>query len=78
MPGCEVQVCHFGLMQVSHIGETGQNLHGPTYERTQQAQMIGDPGWPEKTKRRNLRYTRSQTVESAEYSCSLNWSLITS
>ena len=30
-----------------------------------------DPVWPEKTKRRNSRYSRSQTVETAEYSCSL-------
>ena len=43
MPCGEVQVCHFGLMQVSHIGETGQNLHGPTYERTQQ---YPDDWWP--------------------------------
>ena len=32
------------------------------------ALMIGDPGWPEKTKRRNPRYARSQTVEIAELS----------
>ena len=35
------------------------------------AVMNGDPGWPEKTKRRNSRYARSQNVETAEYSCSL-------
>ena len=33
------------------------------------ALMNGDPGWPEKTKRRNS--ARSQNVETAEYSCSL-------
>ena len=48
---------------VPHIGETGQ--------RPYVDQMIGDPEWPEKDKRRNPRCARSQTVETAEYSCSL-------
>ena len=56
-------------MQVSHIGETGQTLHGLPMKEHRRAHMIGDPGWPEKTR----RYARSQTVETAEYSCSLEW-----
>ena len=34
---CVLEVCDFGLkfMQVSHIGENGWTLHGPTYERAQ-------------------------------------------
>ena len=42
----------------SHIGETGQTLHGLPMKQHSRAQMnCGDPGWPEKTKRRNPRYT---------------------
>ena len=66
-----LEVWDFGLklMQVSHIGETGQTLHGLPMKEHRRAHMIGDPGWPEKTR----RYARSQTVETAEYSCSLEW-----
>ena len=53
-----------------HIGKTGHTLRVELPMKEHRAQMIGDPGWPEKT-RRNPRCARSQTVETAEYSCSL-------
>ena len=36
---CALEVCDFGLklMPVSHVGETGRTLHGPTYERAQKS-----------------------------------------
>ena len=64
--GCAIglEVCDFGvkLMQVCPtVGETGQTLQGPTYESR----------WPEKTIEENPRCARSQTVQTSEYSCSL-------
>ena len=63
---CALEECDFGLkfVQVSHIGETGQNPASTELpmKELSRAQINGDPGWPEKTKRRNSRYARSQTV----------------
>ena len=51
------------IFRHSHVGETGRTLHGLPMKQHSRAQMnCGDSGWPEKTKRRNPRYARSQTV----------------
>ena len=53
---------------VSHIGETGQTLHGHTYAAVKMAR---------EDKRRKSKMCK-KTVESSEYSCSLELDLIAS